>query len=106
MRAGQLRHRIVLQQLTTTQNEFGEPVQTWTTFATVYAAVEPLRGREFFAAQQITAELSVRIRIRYRSDVKPAWRAVWGAHTYDIQDVIDVDGRHTELQLMCREVVV
>jgi head-tail adaptor len=34
MRAGRLRHRVVIQRKTVTQNAFGEEVITWTTVGT------------------------------------------------------------------------
>ena len=39
-------------------------------------SIEPLQGRELFAAQEHHSETEVRIRIRYRSDVTPGARVV------------------------------
>ena len=47
MEAGQLRHRVTIQQATETTDGFGGVTQAWATFATVWAAVEPLTGREY-----------------------------------------------------------
>ena len=70
MRAGLLRHRIVIQQKgTIIRDSFGEPTPAWPILATVWAAVDPLRGREFAEQRQAGAEVTTRIRIRYRSDV-------------------------------------
>ena len=74
MRAGNLRHLVTIQKLTTTRDSFGEPVESWTTFATVHAAVEPLSGREYWQAQQIAAETSLRVRIRYLAGLRPTMR--------------------------------
>lgn len=103
VRAGDLRHRVTIQQLTTTYNEYNEPVQTWSDVAAVYAAVEPLSGREFFAAEQTQARVNTRIIIRYRAGIMPTMRVAWGARIYNIRAVIDTEGRHEELQLMCEE---
>jgi len=67
LRAGKLRRRLVIQQATETQGATGEMAVTWGTFATVYGSVEPLRGREYFAAKEQRAEVTTRIRIRYRT---------------------------------------
>ncbi|MBO8183770.1 MAG: phage head closure protein, partial [Archaeoglobus sp.] len=48
MRAGELRHRITIQQMQDTQNEYGEPTKEWVDAATVWASIEGLRGREYF----------------------------------------------------------
>jgi len=51
--AGTLRHLVLIEQKTagTPDPVTGEAPVTWTTFATTYAAIEPLSGREFLAAQ-------------------------------------------------------
>ena len=103
--ASKLRHRITFQERATGQDEFGQPIDTWQDICTVWAAVEPLSGREFWAAQQVQAEVTTRIRIRYRQGIRPEMRVLYDGRTYDIQTVIDPEERHVELQLMCREVV-
>lgn len=99
------RHRITLQELVTGQDEAGQPVQEWQDVATVWAAVEPLRGREYWAAAQVQSEVTTRIRIRYRSGVRPDMRVLYDGRLYNINAVIDPEERHMELQLMCKEVL-
>jgi SPP1 family predicted phage head-tail adaptor len=105
MRIGRLRHRITIQQPSTAQNTYGEPGTTWSDLATVWGSIEPLRGREYFAAQEIQAEVTTRIVIRHRADVSPTMRVNYGSDTYLIESVINPDNRDRELQLMCRQVV-
>jgi len=106
IRAGELRHRVTIQQNNNpTRGSSGEEIPNWQDVATVWAAVEPLRGREFFESQQVNAEVTTRIRIRYRSGIAPTMRAVYGNRIFDIQAVINVDERNRELHLMCREEV-
>lgn len=64
-------------------------------------SIEPLRGRELFAAQEHFAEVTTRIRIRYRDDVTAEMRVVHGGVDYAIGAVIDPELRHRELELMC-----
>lgn len=99
--AQQLRHQITIQSRSTSQDATGGQVDTWSTVATVWAAIEPLQGREFFAAQQVQAETSVRIRMRYLAGVLPSMRVVFDSTIYDIKDVIDPEMKHRELHLMC-----
>jgi SPP1 family predicted phage head-tail adaptor len=105
MRAGKLKHPIIIQEVTETQSETGAPAETWSTFAEVWAAIEPLRGREFFASKQIQAEVTTRIRIRYLEGITPKMRVLWGERIYLIDAIIDLEERHREMQLMCREVI-
>ena len=46
MRIGTLRHRVELQEPVENQDGYGEAERTYTTYATVWASVEPLSGRE------------------------------------------------------------
>ena len=105
MRAGRLRHQVTIQGLTTAPDAYGDIVETWTDTATVWAEVVPLSGKEYYAARQVSAEVDVRVTIRYRTGIKPAMRVKYGTSLLDIQSVIDVGGRKDELQLLCREVV-
>lgn len=103
MEAGNLRHRITIQKPGMTRNAYNQPVDTWDTVATVWAAVEPLRGREFYAAQQINAEATVRVRIRYRADVERGMRILVGNKILEILYVIQPELRKRELEILCRE---
>lgn len=105
MRAGELRHRVTIQISTEPQNTYGEGVPIWTTFDNVWAAIEPLSGREYWAAQQENAEVNTRIRIRNKQGITPKMRVSWGNRIYDIMTVIRVNERDREIHLMCREVV-
>ena len=105
MDAGKLRHRILLQTKTVSRDTFGAETVTWTTLATVWGSVEPMRGQEFIESQRAWAEVDTRMRIRYRDGLVPTMRATWSGHVYDVKAVIEVEERKREVQLMCREVV-
>ena len=105
MQAGKLRHRVTIQQNTPTRDSFGAEVESWSDVTTIWAAVEPLQGREFFDAQAVNPETTTRIRIRYRSGIVPEMRVAWGSHTYDIQSVIEPESNRRELHLLCRELL-
>lgn len=105
MRAGQLRHKVALQRATVTADAAGQPTKTWATYATVYAEILPLSGREMLAAQRIQSELDTNIRIRYRADVATTDRVVYGSTTYEVSaPPINTSGRSIELILPCKVV--
>lgn len=105
MQAGRLRHRVELQRATDAIDAYGEQTPTWRTLATVWAAVEPISGREYFLANQVNSEISARITLRHVPGVTltPKDRVKWGARLFDVQAVIDRDERHRELQLLVIE---
>ena len=105
MEAGKLRNLVQLQRATVTTDSHGDQVKAWSTLAEVWASIEPLSGREFLQASQVTSDVTVRIRLRGRSDLSltPKDRVTFGARTFDIRHVIDWGGRGVETQLMCTE---
>ena len=105
MRAGRLRHRVTIQDYTESQNTFGEVTKNWTDYATVWAAVEPVKGREFWESQQINAEITTKVTLRYLAGVKPKMRILHDTRIFEIDSVINVDERNRELQLLVKEMV-
>jgi SPP1 family predicted phage head-tail adaptor len=102
---GKLRHRVTIQNKVTLPDGYGGVTSTWQDVATVWASVEPLNGRELYAAQQVKAELTHRITMRYLAGVKPEMRVLFGNRTFAIEAVIDPEERRKVLQLLCAEVV-
>lgn len=105
MRAGELRHRVTIQEASETVTSAGERSKTWNDVATVWAAIEPLTGRERWQAQQVMATATHRVRMRYRGDVDVENRLVYGSRVLDILQVINPDERGRELVIICAEAV-
>ena len=103
MRAGTLRNRIVIQKVTETQSSSGAILESWTTFKTIWAEVEPRNGREIFSGAQMVEELSLVLKIRYSPNVVPKMRIFWRGRVFDILGVINVYGAGKEMMLACRE---
>lgn len=106
LRIGPLRHRIALQAGSGTQGGYGNIPLTFSTYATVWASVEPLNGRELLNAQQIHAETTVRVRLRYLSTVTNKNRIVFDSRTFEILSVIDNKSQKYRLELLCKEIEV
>lgn len=83
--AGRLKHRIVIKELTLSQDATtGEETKTWSTLDTIWAEFRPLSVREFVAAQSVESQISAMVTIRYRDDVLPNMRIVFRDRTYNI----------------------
>lgn len=72
-------------------------------FLNVWAGIEPLRGREFFSAQQDNSEVTTRIRVRYREGIDRTMTFKYMNHEFEILYIIQPDFNKRELQLMCKE---
>ncbi len=107
MRAGQLRTWVTIESRSDTRAADGSLVEGWSAVDSTWASVVDLRGREYLAAQEAHADVTTRIWMRWRDDVTTTMRITTTNpdRTLEIEAVIDVDGRHRMLELMCREVV-
>jgi SPP1 family predicted phage head-tail adaptor len=104
MKTTNLRNRITLQQKLITKDPEGIPMETWQDIVTIWAAVEPLRGREYFQAATVQSQNMIRFTTRYRKGITSEMRILYDSKSYDIQSIIDVNGRHQQLELMAKEV--
>lgn len=99
---GRANQRLKLQAKSVTRNSIGEEIVAWTDVVTetadhaIWAEAWPMKGREFFAAQQTQYAADVRFRIRYRDGITREMRILWNDEPYDIVMLVDVGaGRHT-----------
>ena len=100
LKAGDLDQRVTLQSRSVVKDAMGQDTITWVPEATVWAQVQAVRGREFFAAAQVQQEQTIKVRIRWRTGVSPTWRLVWQGRNHDITGIIPV-GRNDMLEIMC-----
>lgn len=106
IQAGRLRTPVTIQQNVGTKDSRGQQQESWQTFATVRAEVEPSdprRSVERGAAAQVLAEQWYTIKARWRDGVRPKMRALMDGHTLDINAVIDPDRRRHAMILHCLE---
>jgi len=105
MKAGKLRQRINIQTNTPTKDADGVLTDVWATTYTVWGSIEPLAGREWFAAKQFNAEVNTKIRIRYLAGITAEMRITYGTQVFKIDaPPIDFENRHKDLELLCSEV--
>ena len=100
--AGQLDRRITIQSFTTTTDDFGEVVKSFTTLAEVWAKVEEKRGNEGEDGNQLVATKRVEFFIRYRSDINEQMRIVYSNETYKIETILNADARKAFQKIVTR----
>ena len=99
--AGRLRDRVTLQSKGTPgRDAMGGEVITWVDVATIWADVQPLTGRALIAAQQAASEVTTRILIRRRADIRPDWRVRHLGQVYSVLAIVP-DGEGVGLDLQC-----
>ena len=102
---GEYRHKIIIEQKTYAQNDYGEEIDEWVKVIEVYAAIYPISGKEFFAAETASSEVTHKINIRYVPSIKPDMRVIFNDRVFHIQSVINFQERNVVLQLMCKEII-
>lgn len=90
--AGKMTERVTFQSKSVTKNTLGEEVVTWGDVATVWAEARPLRGREFYAANQTQQVVDVRFIVRARTGLTVDMRLLWKSTPYDITGLIPGTG--------------
>lgn len=75
--SGRLNQQITIQSMTPVRGALGGHDETWSNFATVWAEVTDMSGRELFNAKAMGSEVTKRITIRYRTDIVAAMRVIF-----------------------------
>jgi SPP1 family predicted phage head-tail adaptor len=104
MQSGKLNRRITIQQLSAGQDEIGQPVQTWSNVATVWADIRHQSGMETIKADAVTSTVRASIRIRYRSDLNSGMRVLHDSTAYNILAVLPDLARKEYVDLACEVV--
>ncbi len=106
MEAGKLNRQITIQMQRKTRDGYGAETVTWATLkAGLWARIKPISGGERYINQQLIAEVTHEVTIRFYAGILPTMRVLYGNRTFDILAVHDIDERHEEMRLQCKELV-
>lgn len=100
IRAGRLRHSVVIKQLTQGRGPAGEALTTTTDVVTIRAHVGVISGRENWANEQTKNSYEAAITTRYTDLIKEDMQAHYDGKVMDIKAIIDPSGYKKELKLL------
>lgn len=103
LKAGDLRHKVEIQEPTTTLDGMGAFDNAWSTLTRRFVKIENLSGRELVEAQQVDARANVRITMRYFKDLLPKHRIVKGCRELNVVHINNVDERNKFQIVLCGE---
>lgn len=94
-----LRHRISIESVVETQDPVtGAISETWATFGTYWASIEPLSAKAFIASQAEQSKITTKIQIRYASGINSKMRIYHPVENryYKIEGVLSdkTSGKH------------
>ncbi|QDV24389.1 phage head closure protein [Aureliella helgolandensis] len=100
------RHRVGFQRRDEQLDDLGRAKRDagdWETYATRWAEVKELSGREAEKAKQVAADASIAIAVRWFPDAKSTDRLTYRGRIFEIKAIIDPDASRRELTILCGE---
>ena len=104
MNVGKMRYRIEIEDFISTTDSDGFVSELWNNFATVWADIIPVSGKEYFNSAQTLEEVTNKIYIRYISSIKTTMRIIFNERIFNIQSILP-DERNGMITIMAKEVV-
>lgn len=88
MNIGKLNKRIIIESQSLTFDDVGQQVETWATFATVWANIKHNSGAETIKSDAITSSVKASFRIRYLKGLDAGMRVKYETSTYRILAIL------------------
>jgi SPP1 family predicted phage head-tail adaptor len=105
IQAGELNQRVTVQAGTSVQDDAGQPIVTWATFAgPLPAKVESVAGGETIRGRQVVATATTLFTVRWLTGVTPKMRLSYEGRTLNILRAGDPYGDRRELRIEAAEV--
>ena len=101
---GDMRRRVALQAATDALDDYGQAIRTWATYATVWASVVSTPGSEPQSALMQSSVTTYTVTMRYRTDVLPIHRMIYGDITLNIVGISTIDGLNEHLKITAVQV--
>lgn len=111
MESGKLNRRIQIQVQSTTQDSFGQPLQTWSTIYSCWASIDIQASQLIYSTAEFLSKVTYRITLRWTSSVVIAanQRVLYiepmtgVTHTFEIQSVLNDETANRQITLLCYE---
>ena len=97
-----LKHKIIIEEPTRTQNAYGEPVESFTTYASRKCDIMTTIGRENFNKFQEFNEYPVVFKVRYDSltkNISEKMRVLYNSRYYDVEGVVNYNEQNIEIHI-------
>lgn len=103
IKAGRLRHAIIIEENTPTRGSAGGEVDVWTTFVERRAELTNKVGKEILSSGKLSGRRGVTFLLRYVAGVTLKMRVNVDSRTFNIVDVDNVKGLNKKLVITCVE---
>ena len=97
-----LKHKITIETPTRTQNSYGEPIETFSTYVSRKCDIMTTIGKENFNKFQEFNEHSVVFKVRYdvlTKDINETMRVLYNSKYYDVEGIVDFNMMRKEIHI-------
>jgi len=99
MEAGKLLNRVMVQQKTTIEDDFGQSIEKWANYLPLWANVKFQTGAEFNRADKESTEIFASIRVRARNDINKNMGILYKGHTFNILSLPLLDASNVYMDI-------
>ncbi len=108
MHAGRLRDRVTILNFTSVRTPSGDSTAVWQEGKTIWAELKGISGRELIASGAEKAEATIRVWVRFRTDISPSSRlkVISGAFKDQVLEVTGApipDSGCEQLEILCKQ---
>lgn len=103
MDIGRTNKRITFCRYEEKENALSQTEQALEEIKTVWASVEPTRGREYQEAQRVRPELTYKVTTRYHKGITPDMLIKFKDRFFNIVSIINVREQNAMLEIVCTE---
>lgn len=104
MNAGQLRHKIKIQNIGNTVNDFGEIEQgNYQDFKTIWSSITPISGGESFLANKDFATVTHKIKIRFIPNLNASMQIDYMGRKFKVINIRNFGEMGKELEILAEE---
>jgi SPP1 family predicted phage head-tail adaptor len=101
MNAGRFDTLVEVWRYTSSQNDYGEAIKTWSKVSDIYAQIDYLSGTESVQGEQWENKQGLNLTVRYMSDLTVKDRIKHGELYYNIITISEIN-RHMYQKLQCK----
>ena len=83
-RAGELCHRVTIQQKTTVYDEYNYETEAWVDFKPLWGRITTLSVKDSINAKAAGSETTARLKLRKRKDIDSGMRVLFDGQTFQI----------------------
>ena len=98
MNIGRLDRYITIKTVSTSVDAYGQPIESFSTLANVWAKIEYKSEVEKFENEQLKAVSTIDFTIRYRTDITEMMKIEYNSNAYQITGIAEI-GRGEGLKL-------